>query len=343
MYYILRNGQQFGPYDIQALAHYVSQGNVLMHDRITDAGGTLQNMIVKDVLQAAGIKPKIASNGSVFNQLGKIGWDLLFPRKSISYKNLKSDKRLLLISIIGLTPAFLIRFTGSSYFTFYAIALYFSLIWALFFYYVFKTPQVRNKTTVGVFFATQVVIFILIDLVKFDRINPLYALVDAPSIFLRFIGYFLGVGVTEEAVKALVLYWLSRRAREPQVPQTMVFYGLISGLGFGVFEGVVYQLTVNRQLGYKDSFFMNIARLTSLPFLHAIWAGIAGYFVAMGYLFPRNRKSLWLLSIGIPALLHGLYDTLGWSIPGLIVSYASVGLLVIYLQRAHDFQNRMVP
>lgn len=49
-----------------------------------------------------------------------------------------------------------------------------------------------------------------------------------------------------------------------------------------------------------------------------------------------------LLVILIPAILHGLYDTLGWSIPGLIVPYLGVTLLVIYLKNAKDFKSIIV-
>jgi RsiW-degrading membrane proteinase PrsW (M82 family) len=51
---------------------------------------------------------------------------------------------------------------------------------------------------------------------------------------------------------------------------------------------------------------------------------------------------MWLLGILIPAILHGLYDTLGWSILGLLVSYMGVTLLVIYLKNAKDFQSKII-
>jgi RsiW-degrading membrane proteinase PrsW (M82 family) len=340
-YFVERNGQKFGPYDAPTMAHYVSSASILLQDKAVDAASGRETT-VKQVLREAGIKPRIVANGNVFKQIKAFGWDLLLPRSSYSFKSLTKDKRLLLISIVGLAPAFLIRFTGASFITFYAIALYFSLIWGLFFYYVFKTSQVKSRTTVIVFFATQVAIFVAVDVLRLTDLNPLYSLTHYHSFFARLIGYVFGVGVFEESLKAIAVFIICSRSGEPQVPQTAVFYGLISGLGFGVFEGVMYQVSVNSKLDYSESFFMNIARLTSLPFLHAIWAGIAGYFISLSFLFPKNRQSLWMLSILIPAVLHGLYDTLGWSIPGLIVSYLGVGLLVVYLQRAKDFQSKLL-
>jgi RsiW-degrading membrane proteinase PrsW (M82 family) len=256
---------------------------------------------------------------------------------------LKSDKRLLVIALVGLAPAFLISFTGASVFTFYAIAMYFSMIWGLFYYSVFSTSQVSVKKAIGLFFLTQVIIFIAVDVIRIPSLNPLYELTEGNrGVLAKLIGYTFGVGVFEEFVKLLPVYLLLRKSKEPLVPQTVVFYGLMSGIGFGVFEGVIYQLTVNAELDYSTSFFMNIARLTCLPFLHSIWAGISSYFLAFAFLYPKNRHSMWVLSILIPAILHGLYDTLGWSLLGLFVSYLGVTLLVIYLKNAKDFQSKIV-
>ena len=86
---------------------------------------------------------------------------------------------------------------------------------------------------------------------------------------------------------------------------------------------------------------MNVARLTSLPFLHAIWCGISGYFLSFSQLFPLNRKGLILLSISVPAILHGLYDVFTWSIIGLAITIFSVLLLVFYIKKCLDYQSKL--
>ena len=103
------------------------------------------------------------------------------------------------------------------------------------------------------------------------------------------IGFILGVGLTEELAKLIPLLFISSKSKQPLIPQTLVYYGLMSGIAFGVYEGVHYQLSVNSTLEYSASFFHNIARLTSLPFMHAIWCGIAGYFVAFAKLYPDQE------------------------------------------------------
>lgn len=340
-YHIERNGQHHGPYELDALKKYVEDGFILLQDKIHDPNGA--SLSVRDVLKSYGINVKVKNNGNVLSQIKSFGTKLLIPKDSLSFKNLKSDKRLLVIALVGLAPAFLIKFTGASVITFYAIALYFSMIWGLFYYSVFSTTQVSIKKAIILFFLTQVVIFILVDILRIPSIHPLYALTGDNNGFIsNLIGFTFGVGVFEEFVKLFPVYLLLRKSKEPLIPQTVVFYGLMSGIGFGVFEGVVYQLTVNSQLDYGTSFFMNIARLTCLPFLHSIWAGISSYFLAFSFLYPKNRHSMWVLAIFIPAILHGLYDTLGWSLLGLFISYLGVPLLVIYLRNAKDFQNKII-
>lgn len=191
---------------------------------------------------------------------------------------------------------------------------------------------------------TQLCIFFLWDIVGWTKLNPFYNLVNLPFPF-NFIGYTLGVGTTEEFAKAIPLYILIARAKEPLIPQTLVFYGLMAGIAFGVYEGVGYQTSVNTQLDYTGAFFMNIARLTSLPFLHAIWCGIGGYFIAFANLYPKYRISLYFLSLAIPALLHGLYDTLcGYSVLIFIavgICFIAVLLLMTYLKQGVNYQSKL--
>jgi len=340
-YYIERNNQQYGPYEADALKTYCEEGRILLQDKIYSSTGA--SLSVRDILKSHGYRVRVKSNGGIFQQIKNFGTKLLIPKDALSFRSARSDKRLLIIALVGLAPAFLISFTGSSVITFYAIALYFSMIWGLFYYSVFNTRQVSVKLAIGLFFLTQILIFVSVDLLKIPSFHPLYRLLGPnQGIISNMVGFIFGVGVFEEFVKVFPLYLLLRNSKEPLIPQTVVFYGLISGIGFGVFEGVIYQLTINVQLDYKQSFFMNIARLTSLPFLHSIWAGISAYFLAFSFLYPKNRHSMWFLAIIIPSILHGLYDTLGWSIPGLFISYLGVTLLVVYLKTAKDFQFNII-
>lgn len=339
-YSIERNNQIHGPYDLNAIKVYVCEGKILLNDKVVSNDKNIR--IIRDVLKKHNVSYKIKNNGNIITQIKSFGLNLLLPKKSFSLATLKSDQKLFILSLIGLAPAFLIKFSGAGIFTFYAIALYFSVIWGLFFYTIFKTNQVSILKSVIIFFSVQILIFVLFDLLRITEMNPLYALINDNNTFIeKLIGFIFGVGVFEELVKLIPVFVLIRFSKEPLLPQTVVFYGLISGIGFGVFEGVIYQLTVNSKLDYGTGFFLNIARLTSLPFLHAIWAAISAYFISFSFLYPNNRYSLWLLAVFIPAVLHGVYDVFTWSLPGLFISYLGVALLIVYLKNAKDFQNKI--
>ncbi|MDR3218201.1 MAG: PrsW family intramembrane metalloprotease [Dysgonamonadaceae bacterium] len=345
MYYIIRNNQQFGPYSIDVLAAYVENGKILRQDRAFLVSNPQLIQAVGYFLKSNNKKVKIKHQGSVKQQLKDIGRELIIPNDVFSRKAFMKDNRLLWLALIGLAPAFLIGFFSAiPVITFYVISLYFSVIWGLFFFYLFKTPQISTKKTIFLFFALQILVFVVWDILHlpaFPGISILYGFTRSENILLQVIGFIFGVGLLEELAKALPLLLIARRAKEPYIPQSLVFYGLMSGIAFGVFEGVQYQMTTNTELDYANAFFMNVARLTSLPFLHAIWAGMAGYFIAFASLYPKYRRSLYLLAILIPATLHGLYDVLGWSVLGLLLTLLSVVLLMSYLKQGVSYQSKL--
>ena len=344
MIYVIRNNQQFGPYDEQTILSYVNTGQILLCDEVVYEGIS-KTYTVREVLKNAHLKPHVQRSDNLFKQLKGIGSTLILPREAFERRTYTSDKRLLMLALVGLLPLILGTVLSSfGWLMFYVISLYFASVWGLFFYYMFKTPQVKLKTTIILFFTTQIVIFLIFGL-GINQLNPFYWL-DSENIFFRLFFFVFAVGVTEEFAKSVPLYIVERITKTPLVPQTMVFYGLMSGIAFGVYEGVQYQMTVNATLAYNESFMLNIARLTSLPFLHAVWCGIAGYFISFAALYPRYRFSLRLLALAIPALLHGLYDTFcGASFIGLIVSiflsFVAVGLLVVYLKQGVNMQSKL--
>ena len=341
MLYIIRNSRDYGPYDESQVLAYVNGGSVVMQDtvRIADTG---EMTTVREVLKRNGMKPRVVHEGSLGQQLRKIGSDLIFPKDALTKRQWMNDKTLLVLALVGLFPTCMLLLPMPEIGVFYVMALYFSCIWGLFFYYLFKTPQVTLKTTISVFFLTQLFVFVVWDVFGLVRFNPFYSLTASPFPF-DLLGFVFGVGVTEEFGKMVPLLIINRKSKEPLYPRTLVFYGLMSGIAFGVFEGVQYQVTFNTQLDYTSAFYSNIARLTSLPFLHAIWCAIAGYFVAFANLYPKYRRSLYFLALAIPAVFHGLYDTFCQSsiFIALILSFLGVFVLMTYLKRGGDYQHRL--
>ncbi len=336
---VIRNNHQYGPYDEHTLLSYVNSGQILLHDKAV-AVGESEPQTVAYYLKRAGLKAHRQDKGNIISQIKAIGSELLFPRTTLFSRQFLSDQRFMILALVGLFPMLIMQIPLGGFFVFYEVSLYFSVIWGLFFYDCFKTPQVGLKTTLAVFFITQLFVFTAWGC-GLPTLNPFYAFTDT-TLPLSVIGYTLGVGLTEELAKAVPILIILYRAKEPLIPQTVVYYGLISGIAFGVWEGVQYQMTVNAEQEYTVSFYLNILRLTSLPFLHACWCSIAGYFLAFANLYPKYRKGLYVLAIAIPALIHGLYDSIAdWPFVSLFMVFIGLMLLMVYLKQSVNYQSKL--
>lgn len=336
---IIRNNQQYGPYDEQTLLSYVNAGQILLQDKALITGEK-EAKTVRYYLKQAGLKPNRKNKGNIVSQISAIGGELLFPKTTLFSKQFLTDQRFMILALVGLLPMLIMQIPLGGFFVFYEVSLYFSVIWVLFFYDCFKTPQVGLKTTLAVFFITQAFVFIAWGL-GLPQKNPFYIFTGA-GFPINILGFTLGVGFTEELAKAVPLLIILYRAKEPLIPQTMVYYGLISGIAFGVWEGVEYQMTVNAEQEYTVSFYLNILRLTSLPFLHACWCGITGYFLSFANLYPKYRKGLYVLAFTIPALIHGLYDSMA-NLPfvSLFMVFIGLMLLMVYLKQTVNYQSKL--
>lgn len=338
--YIIRNNQRFGPYTENVLLSYVNQGQVLVQDKaIKD--GDLYEQTVGYFLKQAGLKWHVVNKGNIMSQLKAIGTELIFPKTALFSKSFLSDQRFLILALVGLLPMIIMNIPLGGFFLFYGVSLYFSIVWGLLFYVCFKTSQVKIKTTLSVFFLTQLGVFVAWDIMGLPNLNPFYALTKT-GFPINVPGFILGVGVMEELAKMLPLLFILWKSKEPLIPQTVVYYGLMSGISFGVYEGVGYQMTINAQQEYDVSFFLNIIRLTSLPFLHACWCGIAGYFLSFAKLYPKYRRGLYVLAVSMPACIHGLYDSVAnfWGV-SLIFVFLGLMLLTIYLKQGVDYQSKL--
>jgi len=156
------------------------------------------------------------------------------------------------------------------------------------------------------------------------------------------------VGLPEETVKALpvlVLAIVHRRQWVSLLPKDYLFLGAVSGLAFGASEAVLYTTKYMPALADSSaqqgatpaqiaaqSIFEGSWRLLTDPISHAIWAGIAGYFIGLAIRYARGRVFVGLFGLGLVAVLHGINDRLAgdW---GWIVEVAfSVLLFIVYVQ-----------
>jgi len=350
---------RLGPYSLDALRRLQEDGAINL-DTVIAGPGLATGIPLRELwaqLSTAGPPPLPGGREESFTERAGDDLRVMMPHLTVPLDELRSfrwlqDHRALAIAAVGLLPLViyaLFRSPSQLINAYWAMALYFSTLWAFFFYYVFPTPDVSVRTATISFFVTGVVsVSALLVLYSIWPLNQVNVWIRSDHWLVAWVGFVWGVGLPEELCKAFVLFVLLRRAG-PIRPQALLFYGLMSGLGFGIYEGVKYQTRENFQLAFRTSgqpdayfaaeyYLLNLIRLTTLPFLHAIWTGMAGYFIGFADQFPERRRGLLLVAIGLPAVLHGTYNTFGGAL-GLIVALASVLALNLYLAKSVEFEK----
>lgn len=276
---------------------------------------------------------------------------ILVPWEEVSKMKWLDSRRLLGVAAVGLFPLFVIATfnqIGEFKAAYWAVAFYFSSLWAIFFYFVFPAPHVTVRRSLFCFFGTgifsisilQLVYYAIAEYTDLLRWAEIPNQVPAQFLLTRWGASIFGIGLPEELCKSLVLFSLWRR-HGPTPPQTMLFYGLMAGLGFGIYEGVYFQTGRNLMISGSvgEYYLLNVLRLTALPFIHAIWSGICGYFIGFASQYPSRKKGLILVAISLPTFLHGTYNAAGNPLGSLGVALISVLALNLYLAKSRDFEK----
>ena len=127
-------------------------------------------------------------------------------------------------------------------------------------------------------------------------------------------GFTCGVGLCEELCKALPILWIYGSIPSgTESWRKACLWGLASGVGFGVSEGIMYSADHYNGLAAGLTY---LVRFVSCVSLHAVWGasvGIAAH--ARHASIGRGREPLEyalavLRIIAVPMVLHGLYDTM---------------------------------
>lgn len=155
--------------------------------------------------------------------------------------------------------------------------------------------------------------------------------------FLSLVGFTFGVGLCEEFIKAIPIF--ARYRNEDEMDwRGACAWGLASGAGFGIAEGIMYSSDYYNGIAGVG---MYVVRFVSCVGLHSIWTA------SVGIMLWHHQEALhgdmewldWGVAIakvqGVVMLLHGLYDTLlkrEMSFLALLVAIASFGYLVGLIQ-----------
>jgi RsiW-degrading membrane proteinase PrsW (M82 family) len=173
------------------------------------------------------------------------------------------------------------------------------------------------------------------------------------SFLVHFLGYTWIVGLCEEMCKALPLLWYIRR-RERPTWQGACLWGMASGVGFGVAEGITYSSGVYNGIAEVGQY---VVRFISCVALHAVWSASVGLTIfhcrrvvrrASGAVLHGAvfhwQELIWpvLRVLGVAMVLHGLYDALlthGLIAPALLVALCSFAWLGWQIETFREKQD----
>ena len=227
------------------------------------------------------------------------------------------------------------------------LGIYYAFIWGIVLYNLIKPAQFSLKQALKyVCFTAFIGIPLLLFIQRIPPFSLLYAATDSPNLISQLIGFVFGVGVLEELCKGVPIYLFMLRSGQLKEPFSSAFYGAMSGLGFAIAEGVQYSLSyavnlVGGNINVTGHILLTTVRFISLPLIHAIWAGIVGYFIGLAAINPSRKNAIIFIGVAIAASLHGTYNTFSNSLIGLAVLTFSILLFVTYLRRSQELIAEM--
>jgi RsiW-degrading membrane proteinase PrsW (M82 family) len=228
----------------------------------------------------------------------------------------KQGSRLLVIAY-GLLPSiFVVLFSATSDLSApgWAYSLAIAPLWAVVFWLLIRPGHITRLIS-WLAVAIVAAVLVLLPAITLPWENSLDKTADLQNL----LPWIYGVGFAEEVTKALpilvaalLLRWVWKITLDVRV---WMFLGTIAGLAFGVRESVSYTSAYlsqgNHKAGLAVPLILTFAQRVFVDgFQHAVWAGIAAFFIGMGVNYRRRRIPLILFGITLPAVLHGLND---WS------------------------------
>ncbi len=285
---------------------------------------------LESTAKVAEVGQKVLKTGAgqahaIFDDLKTISFkEEVLPIDATNLAALAKDFVFWAVTLLGIVPLLIVSMQGiDSQLTLFA--LFFAAVWGV----IMKMFVMRDESSwtlpvAAIFFTGIIGLFVLITIYRYLLPDFYLQMSDSESPLVSLFGYIFQVGVWEELCKALpvvlFLWWRKDKAH----PMALVGIGVFSGLGFAAFENLQYGeraiMTADYLAetygveglvaGVQSAMVTTMLRSLSLVFCHAIWAGIAAYFIAVASIERRRVGALIIVGILVAAVLHGTYDWL---------------------------------
>ncbi len=228
----------------------------------------------------------------------------------------------------------------------FLFGIYFAAAWGVAIHLFIQPERISWVDIARVSLFTGVTgVVLMIWLVQFlPGMALLRAAAETSPAYGRLLANVVGVGIPEETVKAIPIWWIFLRNREPGTIREIVFLGCVSGFAFGVSESVSYSILYANSLGQgnlglEQYLLVQYTRLITLPLLHAVFSGIVAYSVGLSLSRGKRRWHVVLAGLLWASLLHGLYDTFTTTPLGFLVAIAALLTFVSYVRRMSGLER----
>mgnify|MGYP006077589849 FL=1 len=335
MFYIKRNTKEFGPFNAEKVKADCNSGNIILRDLIRHET-TQKYITIAEFLKLNNIQIQQTEErlDDVFLNIFKLQSVFINPFKYLN-SSIKENAIIYILLAIVLIPVLALYTSGIPILSYSIYGLYFASIWGLILYKIIATKQTDLKIILTISITTILASIFSIELFHQTSIWSVFEkFIYSNNIISKFLAMLFGVAILEEALKQVFVYVIIIRDKKVILPRTAILYGMIAGLSFGIFEGIEYQMTLNKTFTMDVNYFTNIIRLTSLPFFHAIWAGIGAYFISLSFIELKYKYSFRIMGLFIPSLLHALYNTFGLNVFGIAIIILSSILLTVYITKS---------
>jgi len=209
--------------------------------------------------------------------------------------------------------------------TAWGYALYFALLWLVAIFALLRPEPQDPWLLVRVVAFTAVAVWLAIQLEKHW----------APTNTHSLVGMTLGVGLPEEFAKALPVFLFLFLGGRNWSTRTYIFVGVVSGLGFGVKEGVLYSSLYAQNSDFFTATSFASAetwRLLTDGLWHACTAGITAYFIGLASLLRKAAVPLIAFGLILTSVLHGMNDAWSNGWPSFAVTALIVFIFVGYVR-----------
>lgn len=147
---------------------------------------------------------------------------------------------------------------------------------------------------------------------------------------------FLIAGLFEELSK---MYFLKKIMPLREIDQVIdsIKFGIAIGIGFAIVENALFLLAPLATKNYTDVATTFFLRFFFSTLAHAVYSGMAGYFLGLAKFEPWKRRQHYAKAVCFPILTHGLFNTL------LLVNlgfYALPLILIVFAWMLYWYNNK---